>query len=111
EAGAEFRGPFTLPNKQGDGWIVVRSAEHASLPQPGTRIEPAHAASMPVLTAEGDSVLKTAPGAHHFRFVGIEMRPARGSFIYNLVELGNGSQTEDAIAHHLVFDRCYLHGD
>ena len=41
EAGAEFRGPFTLPNKQGDAWIVVRSAAHAQLPAPGTRVAPA----------------------------------------------------------------------
>ncbi|HEY0961594.1 MAG TPA: right-handed parallel beta-helix repeat-containing protein [Pseudomonadales bacterium] len=111
EAGAEFRGPFTLPNKQGEGWIVVRSAQHANLPEAGTRIEPAHAASMPVLTAEGEPVLATAPGAHHFRFIGIEIRPVDGSFIYNLVELGDGTDTADEMAHHIVFDRCYLHGD
>lgn len=111
EAGAEFRGPFTLPNKTGDTWIVIRSAQHAALPPPGTRVEPVHAAAMPVLVADGEPIVKAAPGAHHFRFIGIEMRPVDGSFIYNLVELGNGTQTEDTMAHHIVFDRCYLHGD
>jgi len=37
EAGATFRGPFTLPNKAGLGWITVRtSAPDSSLPPPGT---------------------------------------------------------------------------
>ncbi|PYN80939.1 MAG: hypothetical protein DMD96_12795 [Candidatus Rokuibacteriota bacterium] len=37
QAGATFRGPFTLPNKAGLGWITVRtSAPDSSLPPPGT---------------------------------------------------------------------------
>jgi hypothetical protein len=111
EAGAEFRGPFSLPNKSGDGWIIVRSAQHASLPAPGTRVEPSHASLMPVLVADGEAVLKAAPGAHHYRFIGIELRPVDGSFIYNLVELGSGTETADTLAHHIVFDRVYLHGE
>ena len=43
EAGASFRGNFTLPKKSGSGWIVVRSSAEAGLPPPGTRISPAFA--------------------------------------------------------------------
>src|SRR5438552_13331234 len=42
-AGATYRGPFTLPNKSGAGWITVRtSTPDGSLPL-GTRVTPAQA--------------------------------------------------------------------
>src|SRR5438309_8949403 len=45
QPGATFSGNYTLPNKSGTGWIIVRtSAADASLPPPGTRITPADAA-------------------------------------------------------------------
>src|SRR5207249_2684876 len=48
QAGATFTGPFTLPNKTGTGWIIVRtSAPDSSLPAPGTRVTPSYAAVMP----------------------------------------------------------------
>src|SRR5437879_5833717 len=44
QAGATFSGPFTLPNKSGTGWIIVRtSAADSTLPPPGTRITGAYA--------------------------------------------------------------------
>src|SRR5437899_10917656 len=39
EAGGTFHGPFTLPKKNGPGWIVVRtSAPDGQLPPSGTRV-------------------------------------------------------------------------
>ena len=112
EAGATFAGPFTLPNKQGSGWLTVRSsAPDSSLPPPGTRIDPAYAAVMPKLVAASGSVITTASGAHHYRFVGIEIRPSEGNFLYNLVQLGYRERSLDDLPHHIIFDRCYLHGD
>lgn len=111
EAGAMYRGPFTLPRKQGSGWIVVRpSKSDARLPPPGTRIDPSHAGVMPKLVAATDAVIQAAPGAHHFRFTGIEIRPTPGVFLYALVDLGAGERRE-ALSHHIIIDRCYLHGD
>lgn len=111
EAGAEYTGPFTLPAKSGEGWIVIRSSAMDALPAEGTRVDPAHAPSMPALVAGEGSVVKSAPGAHHYRFIGVELRPTAGTFLYNLVELGDGTEQQDALAHHIVFDRSYLHGD
>src|SRR5881409_4429947 len=74
QAGATFQGPFTLPNKAGAGWITVRtSAPDSSLPAPGTRATPAHAAVMPKVVVGGDvgGAIRTAAGAHHFRFIGL----------------------------------------
>jgi hypothetical protein len=129
-AGATFTGPFTLPNKPGSGWIVIRTAApDRSLPPPGTRVDPSDADVMPKLVAAGGSVIRTAPGAHHYRFVGIEIRPQDGVFLYNLVDLGveTPSRTArsvfetlglgprapsvDEVPHHIIFERCYLHGD
>jgi hypothetical protein len=113
EAGATFRGPFTLPKKSGGGWITLRtSAPDASLPA-GTRVSPAVAAAMPKLVGRGGgSAIQTAPGAHHFRLVGLEIRPAPGAFVYNLIELGSaGATSEAAQPHDIIVDRCYVHGD
>jgi hypothetical protein len=67
---------------------------------------------MAALVAGPDPVLATAPGAHHYRLVGLELRPRERTFVKNLVELGGAGATSlDALPHHIVFDRCYIHGD
>src|SRR2546421_9334429 len=73
QAGATYSGPFTLPNKSGSGWIIVRSSS-ASLPAPGTRVGPADAANLAKILAPSDSTpaVQTVAGAHHYRFIGIE---------------------------------------
>src|SRR6516162_4263003 len=48
EAGATFKGRFTLPNKMtGSGWIYVVSSKLSNLPSPGHRVGPNDAANMP----------------------------------------------------------------
>lgn len=112
EAGATFTGPFTLPNKPGSGWIIIRtSAPDNSLPPPGTRIAPSYDKLMPKLQATSGSVILAAPGAHHYRFIGVEILPKRGVFLYNLVQLGSREKSVEDLPHSLIFDRCYLHGD
>ncbi len=112
EAGGTFVGPFTLPDKPGTGWIVVRtSAPDDRLPPPGTRVDPTYAAVMPKLVAAAGSVITTAPRANRYRFVGVEIRPREGVFLYNLVHLGALERAIEGLPHHIVFDRCYLHGD
>ena len=112
EAGATFTGPFTLPAKTGSGWIVVRtSAPDSSLPPPGGRIDPSYSHVMSRLVAKSGAVITTAPGAHHYRLMGLEVRPADGVFLYQLVNLGTATMSIDAFPHDLIIDRCYLHGD
>lgn len=111
-AGATFLGPFTLPKKQGAGWIVVRSAAEGHLPPPGTRVGPSQARFMPKLEADVDPVVTAAPGAHHYRLIGLEIRPRRGVFLHDLVRLGGEHERRpDAAPAHIAIDRCYLHGD
>jgi uncharacterized protein (TIGR03437 family) len=112
EAGATFRGNFTLPRKTGDGWIVIRGTADGSLPPPGTRVTPAHAALMPkIVSPNSEPAIATAPGAHHYRLIGLEVTLAPGApRIYSLLELGSVSQTLAEAPHHLILDRMYIHG-
>jgi hypothetical protein len=111
-AGATFRGPFTLPNKAGSGWIYVVSSRLAYLPPAGTRVGPANATNMPKILAPNSlSALNTVANSHHFRFVGIEFAPAPGTTqIYTVVAIGNANTSSATLPHHIVFDRCYVHG-
>lgn len=110
EAGATFEGNFTLPKKEGDAWIVIRSA--TDFPE-GVRVTPKNAASMAKLqTKSATPVLTTAVGAHHYRLIGLELRPADGVDVNDLVTFGSGSETDVAQQpHHLIVDRSFLHGD
>jgi hypothetical protein len=112
QAGATFTGPFTLPNKACTGWIYVQSSAYSSLPPPGTRVSPADAPNMPKLTtASGPCLFTNADGAHHFRFVGIEIAQPPGLYLYALVYFGAQATTLAQLPHDIVFDRVYVHGD
>ncbi len=113
-AGASFTGPFTLPNKPGAGYITVRTdTPDAGFPQPGTRVAPADAPQMAKLIAPNTlPAILTSPGAHHFRFIGVEVAPAdESAMIYELVAFGDGTAATMAdVPHHLILDRSYVHG-
>lgn len=140
QAGAVYMGPFTLPDKQGSGWITLQSSAAASLPA-DTRVSPAQAADMPKLEALSGSVIQTAPQAHNYRFIGLEITPgtpsasAAGNLIHwlrsavsgapraatatapqaaqlvDLVNLGEQDTSASTLPGYLIFDRCYIHGD
>jgi hypothetical protein len=113
EAGATFTGNFTLPRKAGEGWITVRSAApDSNLPAPGTRVTPEQAGVMPkVVTPNVTPVISTAPGTHHYRFIGIEFTVAPTvKLIYSIVAFdGDHAVATDAPAY-LIVDRCWVHG-
>jgi hypothetical protein len=111
EAGSTYEGPFRLPKKDGDDWIVISPASMRGLPPADHRVAPRHAAAMPKLVADSRSVIVAERGAHHFRFIGVEIAPSEGMFLYALVELGDEGRDDAQTPHHIVFDRCYLHGD
>ncbi len=129
QAGATFQGTFKLPSKPCDDshWIVIRtSAADDALPPEGTRLTPCFGgiAALPgrpqfqcshptnalaklVFDARGNSgPITFLAGANHYRFTGLEItRAAADQHMRNLVETAN-----DATAHHIIFDRVWLHG-
>ena len=114
QAGTAYKGSFVLPLKNGTGEIVIQSSRASELPE-GKRVSPAQSALFAKLqTGDVEPVLKTAAGAHHYRFVGIEFSTTNANVkIYDLVRLGEGRQTQktlDSVPHHLTIDRCYIHG-
>ena len=111
EAGAEYRGPFRLPRKDGSDWIVIRSSADARLPQPGRRVDPSHAALMPRLVSASGSVIQADAGAHHYRLVGLEIAPAAGTFLRSLVDLGTDAVDLASVPYDIIIERCYLRGD
>jgi hypothetical protein len=39
------------------------------------------------------------------------MTPANDTFLYSIVQLGDSESSAADLPHHIVIDRCYLHGD
>jgi hypothetical protein len=117
QAGTTYTGPFTLPNKiSGSGWIYIVSSNLANLPPPGTRVTPSDSSNMPkvvINSSQGTAAILTTGKAHHYRFVGIEFKPATGSpFVYYIVDIGTHNPTTvEGVATDITFDRCYFHGD
>lgn len=110
EQGVDYTGPFDLPEKSGDGWIVIRTAvDEDLLPYPNERITPEHASYLAkILAKPGLSAIKTKSRAHHYYFTCIEI--AATDFSWNVVEIGNGEKNVDDLPHDISFDRVYLHG-
>ena len=109
QAGTTYNGPFRLRRFDGDGWVVVTSS--APLPAPGTRVGPMHAGVMPKLRTASGAVIATDPGAHHYRFIGLDIAPEANTWLVALLQFGDDERSVDRLPHDLVVDRSYLHGD
>jgi hypothetical protein len=118
-AGETFVGPFVLPKKQGTGteadWITIITSADTSLPPAGQRITPSYMSVLPKIVSPGGNqpALYTAPGAHHYRFIGIEFRPQNASVTVETVVIFGGTDADldemQDVPHHLVLDRCYIY--
>lgn len=114
EAGAVYEGPFTLPAKSGNEYITIQSSRTGDLPE-GVRVTPSQSALLAKLQSaeNGSPIIKTEPGAHHYRFIGVEISTTNTQVKVNdLVRLGDSKaqSTLDVVPHHIVIDRSYIHG-
>lgn len=113
QAGATFSGNFTLPNRTGSDFIIVRTtASDAQLPAADTRLDPKkYAAVLPKLISPSDEpVISAANGAHHYRFIGIDFGATKGG-VGNIIKIGTTEEKKiEDLPHHLEFDRVYIHG-
>ncbi|MEO5817461.1 MAG: right-handed parallel beta-helix repeat-containing protein [Gemmatimonadaceae bacterium] len=112
--GATFSGNFILPKKAGTCWIVIRPVSMTGIPPEGTRMSPAiaAAANLPkILSASNMGAFATADGAHHYRFVALDISVPASIVNTGLVRLGRSEETSLAqMPHDLVLDRMYIHG-
>jgi hypothetical protein len=68
---------------------------------------------MPKLISwKGEGVIIADRGAHHYRLIGIEVQPSEGTYLHSLMLFGiNRERTLEDQPHHIIVDRCYIHGD
>lgn len=119
-AGATYTGPWTIPNiVSGSGWVYVVSTGVASLPAYGqataNRVVAADATNMAkvqISAAAASAAIKVTSNSHHFRFVGIEVTagPTTTDAVSAMVSLNNSDVSNSTVCHHIIFDRCYIHG-
>lgn len=117
-AGATFDGPFTLRAKAGmsaTSRITIRSVMSSGLPAAGVRITPAAAPLLANIRAtRAGSAMRTESGAAYWTLMFLEFMPSVSTGGANLVDFGSAGtsqRTLSGVPHHLVIDRCYLHGD
>src|SRR5262252_7364823 len=110
--GTAYVGNFVLPNKGGSSTITVRTSGDTDLPGDGQRISPTNSAQLALIkTPNGFPAIQTAPGAHHWKLMLLEIAAGGGNDIMLLGD-GSGAQTQlSQVPHDLVVDRVYLHGD
>jgi len=114
EAGAVYKGPITLPVKPGNDFITIQSSRSSDLPE-GVRVFPSQSGLFAKVQSatNGEPIVKTKAGAHHYKFVGIEFSTADTDVkIYELIRLGEwqSQTTIESVPHHLIIDRSYIHG-
>lgn len=115
EAGQTYNGNITLPKKDCQEAITIRSSRTAELPE-GQRVGPAQAALFARLqsTVNAEPVVKAVIGAHHYRFIGIKFDTRdENIFVYDLIRLGEGRQTQttpDSVPRHITIDRSWVAG-
>jgi hypothetical protein len=115
EAGATFRGNFTLPVKGGTAHITIRSAApDTDLPAAGVRISPAYASRLPKLQSPNTApAIRAAAGAHHWRLLFLEL--AANQFgAGEILRIGEGSSEQSQLSqvpYEIDVDRVYIHGD
>jgi hypothetical protein len=112
--GAMFVGNYVLPAKAGTQFITIRTEGDDGLPAANQRINPTYAPQLAKLKSSNSAaVLRTEPGAHHWRLQLLEFQANVGGFT-DIILLGDGTRSQNDLSevpHHLVVDRCFVHGD
>ncbi len=106
------RGPSTDSGQPGGSMITVRTSGDEGLARDGERVLPSMAPLLAkIQSGNGAPAIQTAPGAHHWRLLLVEIV---GNGFGDLVTLGDGGGAQAALSrvpHDLIFDRVYIHGD
>lgn len=101
---------YTLRNLAGSAWVYIMSSDASFQVDSSTRVTTN--ANMPMVQSAGSPnvAFQTNPGAHHYRFVGLEITNVAAA-TGGLFRIGNGETTIATLPHDNIIDRCYIHGD
>ena len=115
EPGATFPGNFVLPVFDGTTPVTLRTdLPDDAVPAEGQRVTPTTAARFARLVSPNSSaVLKTAPGAHHWRVELLELANNKDGY-GDIVQVGDGSTAQSQLSqvpYEITLDRLYIHGD
>lgn len=114
QPGAVFTGNYKLTAKGGTTYITIRTGG-STLPPAGTRMTPTYAPLLAKIRSnQNGPALRAGAGANYWRLQWLELSPSVSTSSANLVELGGTGTSQDTLSevpHHLIIDRCYLHGD
>ena len=114
QAGATYTGNFTLPMTDAPVEITIRTAPDSRHPGPGRRVRPADAFLLAkIQSGNSGAAIQTVPGAHHWRLELIEFG-ANADGYGEIIRLGRGGVEQNTLSlvpHHIVIDRCYVHGN
>jgi hypothetical protein len=124
DAGTIYKSNFVVPAKSNPNgqWIYIQSSNLSSLPPPGTQVSPSDAVNMPKLvTPNVSQALAFASGSSYIRMVGVEIysastyAPANYTpgvyYGYMIVAIAGGWPISLPVPDHIIFDRCFVHGD
>lgn len=112
QPGHTYPAAYTLPAKNGDDWIVIRTdVPDAQLPPADQRIDPSYAGALARFQAPANqSALTFQSNAHHYYLMGLEVTST--GYTSDIIRVGDGTQSSvDALPHDIVLDRLYIHGD
>jgi len=110
ESGATYRGPYVLPTKTGDAFITIQSSRAGEITG---RVSPSQSALLAKLRSNvgGDPIIATARGAHHYKLIGLDISTVSATdLVFDLVRLGDSTQTLSDVPHDLILDRLWIHG-
>ncbi len=123
QAGSTYNAPlngYKLPVKPctNASWIIIRtSAPDSSLPAPGTRIDSSYAPAMANIVisnsaSSGPLFMDPNGPSNHYRFIGLQLSVAPGiSPVYNILQFGAYVSSAANLPHHIILDRCWIHGN
>lgn len=122
QANDDYNAPsegLILPVKSGDAYISIESSRYSEIPVRAfysLRPTAAELAMMPRIRSSHPSepVIKAAPGAHHYKLLGLDLAPRTGGQASKVIEFGTSGATQDTIAevpYNLIVDKSYIHAD
>src|SRR5688572_1520576 len=107
--------PCVLPVKSGTAFITIESSRYAEIPvrdffskQPTPEVAQMMARVKSLYSTE--PVFQTAPGAHHYKLLGLDLMPAAGQAT-RIVEFGTTGSNQDTLAevpYDLVIDKSWI---